>query len=104
MEANADQPALQGAPPAPLDALALGGRAVVLSPHSLEDRLTKQGLAARTKDTGPPGLPVPLAAHAPRFRHLTRGAELPTEEELDRNPRAASARLRAAERIRVDEQ
>jgi len=104
IEVNAELTALQGALPAALDALALGGRVVVLSYHSLEDRLTKQVLAARTKDTGPAGLPVPLAAHAPRFRHLTRGAELPTEVELDRNPRAASARLRAAERIRVDEQ
>ena len=65
--------------------------------------LTKQALTARTRDTSPPGLPVPLPAHQPRFRLLTRGAELPSDEELARNPRAASARLRAAERIRVDD-
>ncbi|TDC91995.1 16S rRNA (cytosine(1402)-N(4))-methyltransferase RsmH [Nonomuraea deserti] len=103
IEVNAELSALEAALPAALDALALGGRAVVLSYHSLEDRLTKQALAARTKDTSPPGLPVPLPAHQPRFRLLTRGAELPSEEELARNPRAASARLRAAERIRVDD-
>lgn len=102
IEVNAELSALEAALPAALDALALGGRVVVLSYHSLEDRLTKQVLAARTKDTSPPGLPVPLEAHQPRFRLLTRGAELPSEEELARNPRAASARLRAAERIRVD--
>ncbi|GAA3146582.1 hypothetical protein GCM10020001_082280 [Nonomuraea salmonea] len=100
---NAELSALEAALPAALDALALGGRVVVLSYHSLEDRLTKQALTARTRDTSPPGLPVPLPAHQPRFRLLTRGAELPSEEELARNPRAASARLRAAERIRVDD-
>ncbi|WP_062444046.1 16S rRNA (cytosine(1402)-N(4))-methyltransferase RsmH [Herbidospora daliensis] len=100
IEVNAELAALDAALPASLDALAVGGRVVVLSYHSLEDRLTKQVLAARTRETGPPGLPVPLEAHQPRFRHLTRGAELPDDDELARNPRAASARLRAAERIR----
>jgi 16S rRNA (cytosine1402-N4)-methyltransferase len=104
IEVNAELAALEVALPAALDALALGGRVVVLSYHSLEDRLTKQVLTARTRDTSPPGLPVPLPAHQPRFRMLTKGAELPSEEELARNPRAASARLRAAERIRVDDQ
>lgn len=100
IEVNAELAALDVALPASLDALAVGGRVVVLSYHSLEDRLTKQVLAARTRETGPPGLPVPMEAHQPRFRHLTRGAELPDDDELTRNPRAASARLRAAERIR----
>ncbi|WP_214108205.1 16S rRNA (cytosine(1402)-N(4))-methyltransferase RsmH [Acrocarpospora catenulata] len=100
IEVNAELAALEVALPAALDALAVGGRVVVLAYHSLEDRLTKQVLAARTRDTGPPGLPVPLEAHQPRFRLLTRGAELPDDDETARNPRAASARLRAAERIR----
>jgi 16S rRNA (cytosine1402-N4)-methyltransferase len=104
IEVNAELSALEAALPASLDALALGGRVVVLAYHSLEDRLTKQILVARTRDTSPPGLPVPLPAHQPRFRLVTRGAELPSEEEAARNPRAASARLRAAERIRVDHQ
>ena len=104
IEVNAELAALEAALPAALDALRLGGRVVVLSYHSLEDRLTKQVLTARTRDTSPPGLPVPLPAHQPRFRLLTRGAELPSEEEVARNPRATSARLRAAERIRVDHQ
>ncbi|MFC0860984.1 16S rRNA (cytosine(1402)-N(4))-methyltransferase RsmH [Sphaerimonospora cavernae] len=100
IEVNQELAALERALPAALDAMALGGRVVVLAYHSLEDRLTKQVLAARTRDTGPPGLPVPLEAHQPRFRLLTRGAELPDDDEVARNPRAASARLRAAERIR----
>jgi 16S rRNA (cytosine1402-N4)-methyltransferase len=100
IEVNGELTALERALPAALDALALGGRVVVLAYHSLEDRLAKQVLAARTRDTGPPGLPVPLEEHQPRFRLLTRGAELPSDDEVARNPRAASARLRAAERIR----
>ncbi|MEV4090918.1 16S rRNA (cytosine(1402)-N(4))-methyltransferase RsmH [Streptosporangium saharense] len=106
IEVNGELTALERALPAALDALTLGGRVVVLAYHSLEDRLTKRVLAARTKETGPPGLPVPLPAHQPRFALLTRGAELPSEEEIARNPRAASARCRAAERIReaVDEE
>lgn len=100
IEVNEELTALERALPAALDALTLGGRVVVLAYHSLEDRLTKQVLAARTRDTGPPGLPVPLEKFQPRFRLLTRGAELPDDEEVTRNPRATSARLRAAERIR----
>ena len=51
-------------------------------------------------DTTPPDLPVPLPGHEPRFRLLTRGAELPSDEETTTNPRAGSVRLRAAERVR----
>jgi 16S rRNA (cytosine1402-N4)-methyltransferase len=100
IEVNGELAALEVALPAALDALVVGGRVVVLAYHSLEDRLAKQVLVARTRDTGPPGLPVPLERHQPRFRLLTRGAELPDDHELARNPRATSARLRAAERIR----
>ncbi|MEO3812497.1 16S rRNA (cytosine(1402)-N(4))-methyltransferase RsmH [Sphaerisporangium sp. B11E5] len=103
IEVNGELTAFERALPAALDALVVGGRVVVLAYHSLEDRLAKRVLTARTRDTGPPGLPVPLPSHQPRFRLVTRGAELPDDEELARNPRAASARLRAAERIREPE-
>ena len=83
-----------------MDALALGGRIVVLAYHSLEDRVVKRTLAARAMDTTPRGLPVTLAAAAPQLQLLTRGAERPTAAEVAANPRAASARLRAAMRIR----
>jgi 16S rRNA (cytosine1402-N4)-methyltransferase len=99
IEVNGELEALRLALPAALDAVAVGGRIVVLAYHSLEDRLVKQALAASAADTTPPGLPVQLAAGRPRFRLLTRGAERPAAAEVAANPRAASARLRAAERV-----
>ena len=101
IEVNGELEALRQALPAALDALAVGGRIVVLAYHSLEDRAVKRALAAGAADTTPPGLPVQLAGSRPRFRLLTRGAERPTAAELTANPRAASARLRAAERVRA---
>jgi 16S rRNA (cytosine1402-N4)-methyltransferase len=99
IEVNSELEALRLALPAALDALAVGGRIVVLAYHSLEDREVKRALAAAAADTTPPGLPVQLAGSRPRFRLLTRGAERPSDAELAANPRAASARLRAAERV-----
>ena len=97
---NGELDALERALPAALDALALGGRIVVLAYHSLEDRLVKRALAGRAADTTPRGLPVTLAAAGPQLRLLTRGAERPSAAEVAANPRAASARLRAAVRIK----
>jgi len=88
--------------PAAVAALAVGGRIAVLSYHSLEDRLVKQVLAAGATSTAPPGLPVVPERYQPRLRLLTRGAELPTEDEVAENRRAAPARLRGAERIREE--
>jgi 16S rRNA (cytosine1402-N4)-methyltransferase len=101
IEVNGELETLYRALPAALDALAVGGRIVVLAYHSLEDRAVKRALADRAADTTPRGLPVSLPASRPKFRLLTRGAERPSAEELAANPRAASARLRAAERFRA---
>jgi 16S rRNA (cytosine1402-N4)-methyltransferase len=100
IEVNAELTTLERALPAALDALAVGGRIVVLSYHSLEDRLVKRTLGALAQPDVPPRLPVVPPEHEPVLRLLTRGAEKPTPAEVQRNPRAASARLRAAERIR----
>ena len=100
IEVNDELGTLRRALPAALDLLAVGGRVVVLAYHSLEDRIVKRELVRRSTDQTPPGLPVPADAAAPQFRLLTRGAERPDSEEVTANPRAASARLRAAERIR----
>ncbi|QKW35310.1 16S rRNA (cytosine(1402)-N(4))-methyltransferase RsmH [Actinomadura sp. NAK00032] len=100
IEVNGELDSWRRALPAALDALPVGGRVAVLSYHSLEDRITKQVLAAQAADTTPPDLPVPLPEHEPRFRLLTRGAELPSDAETTTNPRAGSVRMRAAERVR----
>jgi len=101
IEVNGELDALRRALPSALDALAVGGRIVVLAYHSLEDRIVKRTFAERATDTTPPGLPVSLPGSRPQFRLLTRGAERPAPQEIADNPRAASARLRAAERIRA---
>ena len=100
IEVNGELAVLGRALPAALDLLSVGGRIAVLAYHSLEDRVVKRALAGAAADTTPPGLPVPLPERGPQFRLLTRGALRPTPEELTANPRAASARLRGAERIR----
>jgi len=97
---NGELDALRRAVPAALAALRVGGRIVVLSYHSLEDRIVKQSLAALASDTTPIGLPVALAERGPQLRLLGRGSEPASAAEIDANPRAASARMRAAERIR----
>ena len=99
IEVNGELSALDRALPAAIDALAVGGRIVVLSYHSLEDRLVKRVFAAGAASTAPADLPVVPAGYEPRLRLLTRGAERATEREVAANPRAASVRLRAAERI-----
>jgi 16S rRNA (cytosine1402-N4)-methyltransferase len=100
IEVNGELDALRQAMPAALEALVVGGRIAVLSYHSLEDRIVKQSLAALAKDTTPVELPVALADRGPQLRLLTHGGEVPSDAEIAANPRAASARLRAAERIR----
>ena len=100
IEVNDELGTLRRALPAALDVLAVGGRVVVLAYHSLEDRIVKRELVRLSADQTPPGLPVLAEASTAQFRLLTRGAERPDSEEVAGNPRAASARLRAAERIR----
>lgn len=99
IEVNGELDALRTALPAALDALAVGGRIVVLAYHSLEDRIVKRELAARSASQTPLDLPMELPGHGPQLRLLGRGAELAGEDETNDNPRAASVRLRAAERV-----
>jgi 16S rRNA (cytosine1402-N4)-methyltransferase len=99
IEVNGELAALEAAVPAALDALAPKGRLVVMSYQSLEDRIVKRALAERARSTGPIDLPVELPGTGPTLRLLTRGSEPPSEAEVAQNPRAASVKLRAAERI-----
>ena len=100
IEVNRELAALEGVLPAAVAALAVGGRFAVLSYHSLEDRLVKRTFAAGAADRAPRDLPVVPENLRAELRLLTRGAERPGAEETATNPRAASARLRVAERIR----
>jgi 16S rRNA (cytosine1402-N4)-methyltransferase len=100
IEVNDELGALRRALPAMVDALEVGGRLAVLAYHSLEDRMVKQELAAGARSSTPVDLPVELPEHAPYLRLLTRGAEEASPAEVEDNPRAASVRLRAAERLR----
>ncbi|MEE9286271.1 MAG: 16S rRNA (cytosine(1402)-N(4))-methyltransferase RsmH [Dehalococcoidia bacterium] len=80
--------------------LGTGGRVAVISYHSLEDRATKQWFRRESIDClCPPGLPVCVCGHTPTLRLVTRRVVTPSEEEVKRNPRSRSAKLRIAERI-----
>jgi 16S rRNA (cytosine1402-N4)-methyltransferase len=100
IEVNDELAVLARAIPAGIGALAVGGRMVVLSYQSLEDRIVKRTFAAGAASTAPTGLPVELPEHRPELRLLVRGAELATNEEKNVNPRATPVRLRAVERVR----
>ncbi|TKG62635.1 16S rRNA (cytosine(1402)-N(4))-methyltransferase RsmH [Prauserella endophytica] len=102
IEVNGELDTLRAAVPSAIDALAPGGRIVVESYHSLEDRIVKRAFAEKASSRTPEGLPVELPGHGPELRLLTRGAEKADEREIEHNARAASVRLRAAERIGAD--
>jgi len=97
---NAELDALEAALAAAVDLLRPGGRLVVLSYHSLEDRIVKRFLQAERRGcVCPPSLPICVCGRAPRLRLVTRPSLTPSAAEIAANPRARSARLRAAERL-----
>jgi 16S rRNA (cytosine1402-N4)-methyltransferase len=100
MEVNDELAVLRRAIPAAIDAIAVGGRVVVESYHSLEDRLVKQAFVAATRLDVPDDMPFVPEGHEPALRLVTRGAEKADAGEISENPRAASVRLRAVERVR----
>ncbi|WP_024803760.1 16S rRNA (cytosine(1402)-N(4))-methyltransferase RsmH [Nocardia sp. BMG51109] len=99
VEVNRELESLEAALPAALDALEVGGRIVVMSYQSLEDRAVKQVFARRSASRTPIDLPMELPGGGPEFTILTRGAEKASAHEVEDNPRAAPVRMRAAERI-----
>ena len=100
IEVNGELEVLTDTMPAALSALKVGGRILVLAYHSLEDRIVKQALAKGATSSAPVDLPIELPEHAPYLRLVVKGAELASEQEIQENARAASVRLRAAEKIR----
>jgi 16S rRNA (cytosine1402-N4)-methyltransferase len=99
IEVNDELGAWRRALPAAMDTVELGGRIVVLAYQSLEDRIAKRAFAAATTSVAPRDLPVVPAELAPKFKLVTRGAELASEAEIAQNSRAKSVRLRAVERV-----
>jgi 16S rRNA (cytosine1402-N4)-methyltransferase len=94
---NDELGSLEAALPSALEMLHPGGRLVVISFHSLEDRIVKRFLRARERGcTCPPDFPVCVCGHEPELRALSRRPVKPSPQELAANPRASSARLRAA--------
>ena len=97
---NGELEALGAVLPVAVDLLRPGGRLVVLAYHSLEDRIVKRFVAAERRGcVCPPSFPVCRCGRLPRLRPVGPQPTLPTAAEVAANPRARSARLRAAERI-----
>ncbi len=99
IEVNDELEVLGRSVPAALSCLAPEGRMVVMSYHSLEDRLVKQAFAAGAHPDVPRGLPVIPDSLRPWLRLVTRGAEKASAEEISGNPRSQSVRVRAVERM-----
>jgi 16S rRNA (cytosine1402-N4)-methyltransferase len=100
IEVNRELEVLEQALDAAVRWLVPGGRIVVISYHSLEDRVVKQTFAKLSQGcTCPPDLPVCVCGAKPVLRVLTRRAVTPSAEEVERNPRSRSAKLRAAEKV-----
>jgi 16S rRNA (cytosine1402-N4)-methyltransferase len=100
MAVNQELDSLAKALPVAFDRVAVGGRIAIMSYHSGEDRLVKRELRKLSVSTAPAGLPTELPEHRPSFREITRGAEMASIEEIAQNPRSASVRLRAGEKLR----
>jgi 16S rRNA (cytosine1402-N4)-methyltransferase len=97
---NHELDSLETGLPAAFEMLRPGGRLVVISFHSLEDRIVKRFLRERARGcTCPPDFPVCACGRRPELRLLTPRPVRPTPREIDENPRASSARLRAAVRV-----
>jgi 16S rRNA (cytosine1402-N4)-methyltransferase len=97
---NQELEILESAIPAAINSLEIGGRLLVLSYHSLEDRIVKQAIARAATSSAPVDLPFELPEHAPVLKLVIKGAEQATLQEIAANPRSASVRLRVAEKIR----
>ena len=96
---NDELGAIERAIPQALDCLMVGGRVVVMSFQSLEDRIIKEKFAEASTSKSPRELPMELPEFAAKFKLVFNSSEKPTEAEIEENSRAASTRLRAIERV-----
>jgi 16S rRNA (cytosine1402-N4)-methyltransferase len=99
IEANDELGAISRALPDALDLLMVHGRVVVMSFQSLEDRIVKEIFSEAVTSKSPRNLPIELPEYAAKFSLVTRSSETPTTAELESNPRSASVRLRAIEKV-----
>ncbi|MFC5087985.1 16S rRNA (cytosine(1402)-N(4))-methyltransferase RsmH [Corynebacterium aquatimens] len=99
VEVNRELEALENVIPMAADALGTAGRAVFMSYQSLEDKIVKKAFVGLTESKTPPGLPADLPGYGAEFRMVTRGALQASAEEIELNPRAAPARVRAIEKL-----
>jgi 16S rRNA (cytosine1402-N4)-methyltransferase len=100
IEVNHELESLEAGLPAAFEMLRPGGRLAVISFHSLEDRITKRFLRDRARGcTCPPEFPICVCGRDPEARVLTPKPVRPSAREVELNPRAASARLRAAAKV-----
>ncbi len=99
IETNDELAKITRALPSALKLLSIGGRLVVMSFQSLEDRIVKDLFLAATTSGTPRNLPFELPELAAKFSLVIRGSQTPQTQELEENPRSASVRLRAIERV-----
>lgn len=98
---NRELEVLERTIPTAIEATPVAGRIVVMSYHSLEDRIVKQAFAAGATSSAPPGMPIIPDEDQPYLTLLTRGAEQATAQDAEENPRSKPVRLRAAQRTRL---
>ena len=101
IEVNQELAVLERAIPRAMERLAVGGRMVVMSFQSLEDKIVKRFFTAATESKTPRELPVEIAELAAKFQLVFRGSEKASEAEIHENSRAQSVRLRAIERVAI---
>ena len=101
IEVNHELDVLERAIPRAMDRLRVGGRMVVMSFQSLEDKIVKRFFTAATESLTPRELPVEIASMQAKFSLVFRGSEKASEEEIKKNSRAQSVRLRAIERVAI---
>ena len=101
IEVNQELAVLERALPRALELVRVGGRVVVMSFQSLEDKIVKTVFATASESKSPRGLPIELEHLKAKFQLVFRGSESASEAEVNENSRAQSVRLRAIERVAI---